>query len=72
MKNDKVTRCFQRFTHDERTARAASFRTGHNQKIAVGEFYYIHADLPNVCFRSRKEAIEVARYYAENPCEVTQ
>jgi len=33
---------------------------GHRQRDAVGEFYYVHPDLPNVAFDTRGAAAEAA------------
>lgn len=53
-----VTRCFQKYSSSERADRAASFRMGHRQREAVGEFYYITDAVPNRAFPTRKEALQ--------------
>lgn len=52
----RVTRCFQRYTHDQRANHAASHRLGHRQRKAVGEYFYVHPDVPGLAFPTRDRA----------------
>ncbi len=52
----RVVRCFHRYSSETRANHAASFRLGHQQRQAVGEFFYTHPDIPNRAFPSRKKA----------------
>jgi len=54
--DDGVVRGFQRYSPEQRAARAASHRLGHRQRQAVGEFYYTHPARPGVAFSSRQAA----------------
>lgn len=52
----KVIRCFHAYSSECRAAHAASFRLGYQQRRSVGEFYYVHPDVPNVAFPTRTRA----------------
>lgn len=52
----RVIRCFQSYTAEQRADRSASFRLGHKQRRAVGEYYYVHPDCPSRAFSTRKAA----------------
>lgn len=52
----RVIRCFQRFTHEQRADMAASHRLGHRQREAIGEPFYMHPDIPNNAFPTRRAA----------------
>lgn len=56
----RVVRGFYRYSSEMRADRAASFRLGHRQRAAVGEFYYTHPDRPGVCFGTRSAAARAA------------
>lgn len=56
----KVTRCFNKFSSDERANHAASFRLGYQQRQAVGQFFYVHPDFPNTAFKTRDAAARAA------------
>lgn len=55
-----VTRCFQRYTSEQRADMASSHRLGHRQREAVGEFFYINSMFPGRAFSTRKAALEAA------------
>lgn len=55
-----ATRCFERYTHEQRATHAASHRLGRRQQEAVGEFYYTHEMLPGQAFPSAKGATTMA------------
>lgn len=52
----KVIRCFHAYSSEQRANHAASFRLGHRQRVATGEFFYVHPDVPNIAFPTRKAA----------------
>lgn len=56
----RVVRQFQRYSHEQRMNRAASFRLYPGQRTAIGEFFYIHPDLPDVAFPTRRAALNAA------------
>ena len=51
-----VVRCFHAYDSTTRANHAASFRLGHRQREAVGEFFYTHPAIPNRAFQTRKAA----------------
>lgn len=51
-----ATRCFQRYTSEQRADHAASFRLGWRKRQAVGEFYYVHDMVPDIAFPTAKMA----------------
>jgi hypothetical protein len=51
-----ATRNFQAYDHDERAMHAASHRTGYLKRQAVGEHFYTHQLLLNVCFPTAQGA----------------
>lgn len=53
----KVTRYFERYSSEDRASMAASHRLGHLRRQAIGEYFYVHADRPDVAFRSRQAAV---------------
>jgi hypothetical protein len=59
----RVTRCFQSYTSEQRANHADSFKLGIRQRHAVGEFYYVHPDVPGKAFPKRK----LAATYALSP-----
>lgn len=72
-----ATRCFQRYTSEQRADLAASFRLGPRQRAAVGEHYYVHEMLPEVCFPTAKlattrayEAFTAKMRVAEEPTRI--
>lgn len=56
----RVTRCFQAYTHEQRSNHADSRKLGIRQRHAVGEFYYVHPDVPGIAFPKRKLAASYA------------
>lgn len=56
----RVVRCFNRYSSEQRANHAASFRLGHRQREAVGEFFYTHPDVPGRAFPTRKAAAMAA------------
>ena len=52
----KVVRCFQPYSSETRANHAASFRLGHRQREAIGEYFYVHPAMPNTAFPTRKMA----------------
>jgi hypothetical protein len=56
----KVVRCLQHYTSEQRASHAASFRLGHRQRHAMGEFFYIHPSVPGIAFRTRGAAAHAA------------
>jgi hypothetical protein len=56
----RVTRCFQSYTSEQRANHADSFKLGIRQRHAVGEFYYVHPDVPGKAFPRRKLAATYA------------
>lgn len=61
----RVVRCFQRYTHEQRSNHD-TLHVGIRQRHAVGEFFYVHPDLPKVAFPKRKRAAEAAMTAALN------
>lgn len=57
---ERVIRCYQPYTSEQRAGHAASHRLGYRQRVAVGEFFYIHPALPNRCFDTRGLAARAA------------
>lgn len=55
-----ATRCFQRFTHEQRSDMRASHRLGFRQRERVGEFFWTHPYCPDVCFPTRDAARRAA------------
>lgn len=55
-----ATRCFQRYTSEQRATIRSSHRAGHRQREAVGEFYYVHEMVPGVGFPTAKAATQRA------------
>lgn len=53
----RVRRIFQGYTSETRAMHAASHRLGHRQRGAVGEYFYVHPERPDVCFPTRKAAV---------------
>lgn len=51
-----ATRCFERYSSEERANHAASHRLGRRQREAVGEFYYVHEMIPDRGFETAKIA----------------
>ncbi len=51
-----AVRHFQRYSDEHRADRAASHRLGHQQRRAVGEFFYTHPGAPGRAFDSRRAA----------------
>jgi hypothetical protein len=56
----RVTRCFHAYSSECRANHAASFRLGYQQRRAMGEFFYVHPDLPNKAFPTRGAAARAA------------
>ncbi len=56
----RVVRCFHAYSSETRTMHAASFRLGPQQGKAVGEFFYVHPDVPGIAFETRKRAAVAA------------
>ena len=52
----KPIRCFQRYTSEHRTDRAASLRLGPAQRERVGEYCYLHPLRPDVAYPSPSQA----------------
>lgn len=61
-KRHPATRCFERYTSEQRANHAASFRLGRRQREAVGEHYYVHEMVPDIAFPTAKMA--TTRAYA--------
>jgi hypothetical protein len=51
-----VVRHFQRYSSEERAARAASHRLTEGQRRSVGGYFYTHPAVPNVAFSTRAQA----------------
>jgi hypothetical protein len=51
-----ATRSFQRYTSEQRANHASSHRLRHNQRIAVGEYFYVHEHVPGISFPKRQAA----------------
>ncbi|MEH3063840.1 MAG: hypothetical protein PGN33_14225 [Methylobacterium radiotolerans] len=56
----RVVRCFQHYGSEVRANHQASHRLGHRQRESVGEFFYVHPDLPGRAFSKRKFAAAAA------------
>jgi len=56
----KVIRCFNAYSSDQRASNAANFRMGYQQRRSIGDFYYVHPDVPNVAFPTRTRAAQHA------------
>lgn len=56
----RVVRCFQRYSSEARANHASSHRLGHRQRQAVGEFYYVHPNVPGRAFSTRMAAAVAA------------
>lgn len=60
----KPVRCFHRYSSSERISLAqhSSRSNGNMKKLAAGgEFYWYHPDIPDVAFRTRKDALAAAK-----------
>lgn len=55
----RVVRCFQRYTHEQR-ANHDTLHVGVRQRKAVGEFFYIHPEVPGKAFPKRGLAAAAA------------
>lgn len=55
------TRCFQRYTTNERSDIGASHSQGYRQRQRVGEFFYTHPAIPGIAFRTAADAKRAAR-----------
>lgn len=56
-------RCFHRYSQEERLvlAQHSSRSNGNEKKLAAGgEFFWVHPDIPDVAFKSRKAALKAA------------
>lgn len=53
----KVTRCWMRYDSSTIANLRSSHRLGHRQRQAIGEYFYVHEDRPNVAFPTRKSAV---------------
>ena len=72
-----AVRCFEQYTSEQRANHAASFRLGHQQRQAVGEFFWVHEYCRGVCYPTRKDALRAALRFvgwqsAEPTGEATQ
>lgn len=56
----KVVRCFHRHSSETRSNLQSSRRLTPGQRESVGEFFYMHPDLPGVCFPKRGLAAKAA------------
>ena len=56
----KVVRCFHHYDSETRANHAASFRLGHDQRIATGEYFYVHPACPGIAFPTRGAAAKAA------------
>lgn len=56
----RVVRCFNAYSSETRAMHAASFRLGPQQRVSLGDFYYVHPDIPNVAFSTRGRAAKAA------------
>lgn len=56
----RVTRCFHHYTSEQRANHAASFRLSQRKRQSLGEFFYIHPNLPNKAFPRRSDAARAA------------
>jgi hypothetical protein len=57
----KIVRCFQRYSHEQRSNNAASHRQGYLQKRRSGEFFYVSELIPGIGFPTQGRAVEAAR-----------
>ena len=58
----KTVRHFQKYTPEQRAERMASFRGGHRQREALGEYFYTHElEERSIAYPSPKEAKENVR-----------
>jgi len=58
----RTVRHFQNYTPGQRAERMASFRGGHRQREAIGEYFYTHElEERNIAYPSPKEAKERVR-----------
>jgi len=55
-----VTRCFQRYSAEDRASCASSHRLGHRQRAALGEYFYVASNVPNTAFPTRGQAVRAA------------
>jgi hypothetical protein len=56
----RVVRCFQAYSSETRANHAASFRLGHQQRKATGEYFYTHPSVLGVAFPKRILAARAA------------
>jgi hypothetical protein len=56
----RVVRCFHKYDSQTRADRAASFRLTQNQRVSMGEFFYVHPAFPNTAFPTRSAAAKAA------------
>lgn len=56
----RVVRMLQRYSPEQRADRASSFRLGHRQHMAVGEYFYVHPDVPGRAYSTRTAAAKAA------------
>jgi len=56
----QTTRHFQHYTSEQRADRASSHRLGPRQRLAVGEYFYTHPDVPGRSFPRRSRAARSA------------
>lgn len=56
----RVTRYFQSYGSEARSNLQASNRVGYQQRESVGEFFYVHPDLPGRAFTKRGHAAKAA------------
>lgn len=52
----RVVRCLHHYSSETRANHAASFRLGHRQRAAIGEYFYTHPDREGIAFPTRKSA----------------
>lgn len=69
-----ATRNFSKFDSFQRSDRRASHRLGFKQRVQVGEYFYTHSLLPDICFPTAKQATERAYeiYIAQFESEVSE
>lgn len=62
-----ATRCFQRYTPEQRAGMMSSHRLGHRQREAVGRYFYTHPMLADRAYDTAKRAttLAYAQYCAE-------
>jgi hypothetical protein len=56
----RVVRCFNAYSSEMRAMHASSYRLGPQQRASLGDFYYVHPDIPNVAFSTRSRAAKAA------------